>query len=269
MDDIYQVYVNRVARMTLPEAYKSQVQHIQPSPKFQQQPDGTFQPTSFPGYSVITPPWADESENQEFYQQLQAFQQQVAQKLSPELFVALPPDSFHMTIADLIWDSAYRHADENPHFQEQLRDRVSQIFQQCQPQKAIAPIYWQVMGLVVMPRALAVSLTPKTEEGYEQIIKLRRAIYQNSALMALGIEQQYHLTAHITIGYFGSVTGDLDRDDLGQQLDHLNQQWLTSDIPQPLLIQRAELRKFDNMMHYYREPDWPVLDFSYSTNTLN
>ncbi len=255
--------------MTLPEAYKSQVQHIQSSPKFQQQPDGTFQPAPFPGYSVITPPWADESDNQAFYQQLQAFQQQIAQKLSPELFVQLPPESFHMTIADLIWDSAYRHADENPNFQWQLRDRIGQIFQQCQPQKSIEPIYWQVMGLVVMPRALAVCLTPKTEDGYEQIVKLRRAIYQNSALIGLGIEQQYHLTAHITLGYFGNVPNEIDRDALGHQIDDLNQQWLMHDAPQTLLIQRAELRKFDNMMHYYREPDWPVLDFSYSTTTLN
>lgn len=262
MDDIYQVYVNRVARMTLPEVYKSQVQHIQPSPKFQQQPDGAFQATSFPGYSVITPPWADESNNEEFYQQLKGFQHQLIQKLSPELFVALPPDSFHMTIADLIWDSAYRHANENPEFQEQLRDRIRQIFRHCQPQNSVEPIYWHVMGLVIMPRAVAVCLTPKTEEAYEHIVKLRRAIYQDSGLIALGIEQQYHLTAHITLGYFGNVSNEVDREALGQQLDELNQHWLTLDLPRDLLIQRVELRKFDDMMVYYREPDWPVLDFS-------
>lgn len=255
--------------MTLPEAYKSQVQHIQPSPKFQQHSDGTFQATPFPGYSIITPPWVDETENDDFYQQLQVFQQQIVEKLSPTLFVALPADSFHMTIADLIWDSAYRHADENPQFQSHLRDRIGQIFQQAQPQKPIEPIQWQVMGLVIMPRALAVSLTPKTEEAYEHIVKLRRIIYQNSELIGLGIEQQYHLTAHITLGYFGNVSGDIDRDELSHQLDDLNQHWLTLDLPRDLLIQRVELRKFDNMMHYYRESDWPVLDFSYATAPMN
>ncbi|HAX90305.1 MAG TPA: DUF1868 domain-containing protein, partial [Cyanobacteria bacterium UBA11370] len=26
-------------------------------------------------------------------------------------------------------------------------------------------------------------------------------------------------------------------------------------------VRRGELRKFDNMMRYYREPNWPVLEF--------
>ncbi|MEO1378556.1 MAG: DUF1868 domain-containing protein, partial [Cyanobacteria bacterium J06635_10] len=34
MDDNYQTYMNRVARMTLPEAYASQVQYLKESPKF-------------------------------------------------------------------------------------------------------------------------------------------------------------------------------------------------------------------------------------------
>ncbi len=76
--------------------------------------------------------------------------------------------------------------------------------------------------------------------------------------MALGIEQQYNLTAHITLGYFGDVT-DIDRDRLSQTFWELNQQWL-EDSPE-YLVQRAELRKFDDMTRYDREPDWPVLNF--------
>ncbi|NET13110.1 MAG: DUF1868 domain-containing protein, partial [Okeania sp. SIO1H6] len=27
-----------------------------------------------------------------------------------------------------------------------------------------------------------------------------------------------------------------------------------------MLLHRGELRKFDNMVRYYRQPDWPVVD---------
>jgi len=39
----------------------------------------------------------------------------------------------------------------------------------------------------------------------------------------------------------------------------LNEQWLL-DLPE-ILIHRVELRKFNDMTRYYREPDWPILDF--------
>jgi hypothetical protein len=262
LDDTYEIYVNRVARMTLPEAYKSQVQHVQASPKFHRQSGGAFEPVPFPGYSVITPPWADEADNQAFYERLQSFQEQAVKQLPTDFLIPLPPSSFHMTLADLIWDSAYRHADENPNFQEQLRDRIAETFQISQPQvQQGEPIYWQVLGVLVMPRALGVSLAPKDKKSYERILNLRRTIYQNSSLMALGIEQQYHLTAHITLGYFGEVPGEGDRTLLSQTFVELNQNLLMDSELSPFVVRRAELRKFDDMTRYYRDEHWPVLEF--------
>lgn len=262
LDDTYEIYVNRVARMTLPEAYKSQVQYVQASPKFHRQSGGVFQPVPFPGYSVITPPWADEADNQAFYEKLHSFQEQAVKQLPSNFLIPLPPDSFHMTLADLIWDSAYRHADETPEFQEKLRDRIAQTFQHSQSQvQQGEPICWQVLGVILMPRALGISLAPKDEKSYARILTLRRAIYQNSSLMALGIEQQYHLTAHITLGYFGDVSGDSDRALLSQTFVELNQNLLVDSALPPFVARRAELRKFDDMTRYYRDDHWPVLEF--------
>lgn len=261
MDDIYQAYVNRVARQTLPEAYRSQVQNLQASPKFERRPDGTFSAVSFPGYSVITPPAAEDGANREFYQQLTALQGQLAHELPTNFLIPLPADSFHLTLADLIWDGAYRHANENPHFQELLRDRIGQSFHHCESLVKGVPLYCQVMGILLMPRALAVCLTPKDEESYDRITRLRRSIYQNSGLISLGIEQQYHLTAHITLGYFGDTLEPDERDRLESTLMHLNQQLLLEHPMLPLLVHRAELRKFDDMTRYYREENWPALEF--------
>jgi hypothetical protein len=261
LDDTYQVYVNRVARMTLPESYRSQVQHIQASPKFQQYPDGDAKPVPFPGYSVITPPWVDDAKNQTFYSWLQTYQQQLLQQVEPGVIVPVPADSFHLTLADLIWDSAYHHARENPAFETKLREQITQSFQQCQPLQDDKQVSWQALGLIVMTRAIGVCLVPSDETSYQQVLQMRRSIYQNSNLMGLGIEQQYHFTAHITLGYFGTGSASSDRDRLGQTLNHLNQQELEAGSAQKLWVHRAELRKFDDMTRYYRETDWPVLEF--------
>ncbi|NJN86240.1 MAG: DUF1868 domain-containing protein [Leptolyngbyaceae cyanobacterium SL_7_1] len=260
MDESYQVYINRVARMTLPEAYRSQVQHIQASPKFQRH-NGGYRAAAFPGYSVITPPSVEDGDNATCYQQLHELYQVLSDRLSIDQWVPLPPDSFHMTLADLIWDSAYRHADEQPDFQDKLQICLKASFEQCRPQVEKGyPAHWQVLGLIVMPRALGVCLAPKDEESYNRILHLRRAIYQNPTLIGLGIDQQYHFTAHITLGYFGEAMAETERNSLSTALTEINDQWLAVDS-KGFAIHHAELRKFDDMTRYYREPTWAVLDF--------
>ncbi len=251
--------------MTLPETYSSQVQHIQESPKFQPHPSSpSRQAVPFPGYTVITPPAEEESHNLAFYKNLAMCQQQLLQlPVEFELIVPVPPASFHLTLADLIWDSAYYYAKENSEFEVQLHHTIAQIFQQCrQSMPQTTPIQWQMLGLVVMPRAVGVCLVPKDQGSYKQILEFRRTIYQSPDLTALGIEQHYHFTAHITLGYFGHLPPDLDRDRLSATLSELNQQWLSNSAA--LEVHRAELRKFNDMTCYYREPDWPVFDFQNS-----
>ncbi|MBW4468173.1 MAG: DUF1868 domain-containing protein [Pegethrix bostrychoides GSE-TBD4-15B] len=259
MDDTYQVYINRVARMTLPEAYQTQVQYIQPSPKYAPDAAGVIQPAAFPGYTVITPPWRDDPENAGFYEHLASYQQQVLEKLPPGLLIPLPAKSFHFTLADLIWASAYRHAIQNPEFEPSLHQRVAESFQKV-PAQSDQPIQWQVIGLFLRTRALGVCLVPKDEASYNRVIELRRTLYQNSDLIGLGIEQQYDFTAHITLGYFGEPAADIHRETLAETLIKLNEWWLETG-EQLIQVQRAELRKFADMTRYHREPDWPSFQF--------
>jgi hypothetical protein len=246
--------------MTLKDAYQSGLQHIQPSPKFQGSQGGAKTPMPFPGYTVITPPMSEDIENQDFYKNIEDSQQQLLQMLEPGLMVPVPADSFHVTLADLIWDGSYRDASaENPDYDQQLRSAIAQSFQQCQALAGGPPIRWQALGVMLRTRAVGICLAPKNEKSYEQIVQLRRSIYQNQQLMGLGIEQQYHFTGHITLGYFAEIPSDLDRDRLSQALADFNDKWL--DSPQEILIQQAEIRKFDDMTRYYREPDWPTFKF--------
>ncbi|KJH73548.1 DUF1868 domain-containing protein [Aliterella atlantica] len=259
MDDNYQTYLNRVAKSALPETYKSQLQHIQASPKFQPLPDGRRKAVAFPGYTVMTPPAEEDAQNTALYQSLEKCQQQLLQ-FTDNLIVPVPPSSFHLTLADLIWENAYQYAQENTEkFELQLHSAIAKIFEQFPQITDNNPIRWQILGLLIMPRAIGVALVPQNEIAYNRILQLRRAIYQSPELTALGMEQHYHFTAHITLGYFGEVTPELDRDRLSTTIAELNYQCL-ENTPE-LSIYRAELRKFDDMTRYYREQNWTVLEF--------
>lgn len=257
MDDTYQTYLNRVARLTLPAAHRSQLQNIQESPKFKA---GNAQP--FPGYSVNDSPWPERADNLALAEKLVSLQAELVQRLGDNFIVPVQPESFHLTLADLIWADRYKDAvQENPEFEIQLRDRIAQCFQKSRSLVCTGkPIQLQLLGLILRPRAIALCLVPQNEEGYERILHLRRSIYQNSGIIALGIEQQYHFTAHITLGYFGPIPSDLNRDRCCDLLATLNDQWVEAEFP-VLTVERAQLCKFDDMTRFYRQPDWPQLDF--------
>jgi hypothetical protein len=263
LDDTYQIYVNRVVRATLPETYQSQVQYIQSSPKFMHQADGTITPTPFPGYAVITPPWAEDDRNGAVYEHLQQYQQQILERLEPNLLIPVPAQSFHFTLADLIWANAFRHAcEDDPDFEHKLHDRVAESFEKSQPLVQYGQaVRWQIIGLFLRTRALGVCVVPRDEASYNRVVTLRRTLYQNSDLIALGVEQQYNFTAHITLGYFSEVSATADRDRLSETLIDLNNHWLESEQAHDIWVHHAELRKFDDMTHYYREPSWAILEF--------
>lgn len=258
MDENYQIYLNRILRHTLPETYSAQVQHIQSSPKFHRV-DSIWQPTDFPGYTIITPPGQSDSKNAQLYQVIETFQTKISQTLGQDCFIPIPADSFHLTLADVIWADAYEHARQAENFDHQLQTQVAQSFQQCHPFVVGQPIRFQVVGIMVMTRAISMALAATDEVGYYNILNLRRSLYQNPGLIQIGIEQQYYFTPHITLGYFGDLS-EVDRTDLSRQLDALNQHWLNND-QQEFWVQQAELRKFSDMTRYTREENWPQLKF--------
>ncbi|MDY6783879.1 MAG: DUF1868 domain-containing protein [Cyanobacteriota bacterium] len=257
MDDSYPVYLNRVARLTRRATLHSQLANIQSSPKFE---DGRA--VAFPGYSAIAPLWEGSSEILALRDRLTQLQQSLVEQMDGGLMVPVAPESFHLTLTDLLWDEAYREAiEKNPAFEEQLRDRVAQCFEQSAPQlSSNTPIQIQSLGLLLRPRAIMVGVVPQSEQGYSRILQLRRAIYQNAGLIGLGIEQQYDFTGHITLGYFDKISSDLDRDRLVSILDSINDNWLETEMPSTS-IEGVWLYKFDDMNHFYREPDWPGLRF--------
>ncbi|MEL6495017.1 MAG: DUF1868 domain-containing protein [Cyanobacteria bacterium J06623_7] len=256
MDESYQEYINRVARLTLPSACALQLQGIQQSPKFV-----AGRPVPFPGYSIITPPAAEDEINDKFYQQVETLQRQLADSLGENFFIPLPKSSFHFTLADLIWDESYRQAvRDNPDFERQLQQQVAVSISEYEADSENSPIAWQLWGVITRPRAIMACLVPQDQRSYESVIKLRRALYQNSGIVGLGIEQQYDLTAHITLGYFDHIPDSINLDRVCIVLSQINDRLVESQLAK-FTIRQAQLRKFEDMIQYNRESDWAVVNF--------
>ncbi len=261
MDEQYQAYINRVVGMTRTDHYQNQWGLIQSSPKFRPDSTGTWEANPFPGYTVVTPPGPEDRANPRFYGALADLQQQLADLLPSPFGLSLPPSSFHLTLADLIWDSAFQQAvHHDSSYEAKLHGYIQETFNQQAPTVSQGePILLQVLGLMVMTRAIGVCLAPHTEADYDRLVGVRRSVYQNPGLFALGIQQQYHFTAHITLGYFGQLPETVDAMALSGAMEDLNQGFL--DACPEFTVDRIELRKFENMTLYRREPTWPTLSF--------
>lgn len=260
MDGNYQTYINRVVQMTLPANYKQQLKNIQSSPKFI-----NGEPVEFPGYSVITPPSKEDNYNAKFYQELEVIANRLNQELSPGFYVGLPKESFHLTLADLIWDTAYVNAvKKNADFDRLLINEMSKIFQEYKKSiveiSCIDKLELEVIGLSVFPRAIAICLAP-TESSYEPIIKLRQLIYQNEEIIKLGIEQQYDFSAHVTLGYFDKIDDNIDIEKIESIIKNVNDLLLENTAP-IFDLQQFELRKFTDMINYIREAEWATFKLS-------
>ncbi len=250
MDGNYQEYINRVVQMTMPANYKQQLANIQPSPKFN---NGVA--VEFPGYSIITPPWKDDEFNDEFYQHLKEVQKQLKDSLPEGLFLIVPPESFHITLADLIWDKDYIAATkENEKFDELLIAEIGKIFEESQKLPPPESLELELLGISIFPRAIAVCLAP-TEASYNYIIEIRKMIYQNEQIIKLGIEQQYEFAAHITLGYFGKSSKEFNVEEVEQKIVKINDELAEKKLP-PFRLKQWELRKFTDMTNYIREEDW-------------
>ena len=71
-----------------------------------------------------------------------------------------------------------------------LQSGIAGSFQQSSHLRSRTPIPFRLAGLMVMTRALAVSLVATDETGYRHVLEMRRSIYQNPDLISIGIEQQ-------------------------------------------------------------------------------
>jgi 2'-5' RNA ligase len=142
---------------------------------------------------------------------------------------------------------------------ERVQRNSSSVFERAQYLVRIQPRLL-VSGLCLFSSVIVAAVSSEDEFGYYQLLRLRDLIYDDSRLQALGVERpQYSFTGHITMGYVEARPGRDAAALLSRVISRINQREFLKALS--FKVTRAELRKFENMSHYDRHADWPILRF--------
>ena len=179
-------------------------------------------PAPFPGFTLMTPPGVQDPLQNELYRRLSALQRSLVRDLGEKRLSLLPPESFHLTVADLFAaEGAQRagrklvasstaeesHSSEELFLGEALLGRcLLSWFQRKTPELLSAlPWRWEVAGLALFEHALVLLFVPSGKEDYRLLTELRETIYRSPELASLGLRAPRPLMAHITLAYYQSL----------------------------------------------------------------
>lgn len=224
--------------------------------RFQRSDSGEWKPVNYPGYTIITPTFEDDIDNIRTYTRLGDVQQILLQRLDLFKYAPAPITSFHLTIADLIAGRSY----ENHVFgtKEQILQQV--LFSRIIPPTPLNPILMKVRGVSLFTMGAIVALVAAIDKsGYDRLISFRDSIYDNGLLRDFGVERKFKFTGHITLAYIEGMLSERDQNWLAETLIDINKRFFTNSLQ--FNIKRAEVRKFDNMLRYYRQEAWKVFNF--------
>jgi len=257
MEDGFDAYNQRIESMLHDEAISDRACKAKgPAGRFKMDDAENWEPMEHPGYTVITPSFEDESHNVKTYARLGDIQHVLLKQLTLSKLAPAPVTAFHITVADLVAGEVYKNRVKGASEQELLQ-ALSSIFSQL---ILAGPMCMKVLGVSLFTSGFIIAVVGAvTEEGYERLVLLRNAIYRDERLRALGVERKFKFTGHITLAYVEEALSRQDQGRLAGALMAINQRFF--DNPLPLYLARAEVRKFDNMLGFYRQGGWPVLEF--------
>lgn len=255
-DDDFADYRTKVAKQIADKALGDTALGLTPAGKFE---NGC--PKLYPGYTIITSPYDDESdgENRRTYQALARVQESLVKHFNSHTFAPVPVSSFHLTIADLIAGSTFAKKEAIEGWESDLRETLRPVFEraQCFVRK---PPRLLVCGLGLFSSVIVAAITSEDEFGYYQLLRLRESIYNDRRLQAFGIKRpKYSFMGHITMGYVEARPDPESAASLSRMISRINEREFLKALP--FKVTKVELRRFDDMSHFYRHADWPVLRF--------
>ena len=222
---------------------------------------GEWLPLPHAGYTLITPTFADDTENFNTYTKLDDIRQLIARALDPDQYVPAPLAAFHQTVARLVSGPECEHQNpemERARFEEHFIKQMREVFAFL-PQ--FGPIQMEIKGISVLPGGFIAALLTTVDEGeYQRLMSFRAQVYQNQELRKFGVEPQRPFVGHVTLGYLQVPLKPVTQKDLYEMMLMINR--LTFVTPVSFKISRVDLRKFNNYLWFFRESDWPVYRFS-------
>lgn len=235
-------YRKRLHEWTSEEGWQSSFNSLTVSDKFV---DGVAQPLS--GWTLLTPPASENPPQNAFYQHLVKLREKALSAFDVVLN-EVPGDCLHVTGADLISGQRYlRKRRSMSHFDEALRDSVGEVI--AEQSIVHGPLLWKIEGLAFFQHALVCLLAPFTENDYQPVVRLRRALYTHEGLLTLGVRRPLPFLAHVTLAYYQRLPAIHER--LGWLAVHAELQELARQFKGNFAIDRFDLRSFNDMTAYH------------------
>ncbi len=120
-------------------------------------------------------------------------------------FAPVPPETFHLTVADLIWGDKYAALIQSQGCEmqnTQIFQRVNAIFQGLEIRSLTQ--HATIVGVGGFPGAV-VAFVNFEEAVYNRIMTLRDKIYTDLILAQYGVFRERPFLGHITLGYIEGV----------------------------------------------------------------
>ncbi len=251
-------YVRRMDELISDSEIELRVKKLKPGGRWDL---NTRNPLPHPGYTIITPPFFEEDieRNRQTYGTLVNVQNELLKCIGTSSYVPAPPNSFHMTVADLVSTERYEAKVVKSQKEGTLRNEVRRVFSNLSHLQADRAPEMLVKGLTLFPIVVVAIVSTKDGEGYRKLANFRDAIYADPKLKQMGVDRKFSFTGHVTLAYIEHQPSEDELDCLAKTLKTLNRDRFGHGLP--LTGARAELRKFNDMSCFYREYDWPVFRF--------
>jgi len=191
------------------------------------------EPIPCPGCTVLAKPFPIEGGISAL---LQGWQNTLASRSTA--FVPVPPDSFHMTVADLVAGAEYVELRRDGR-DAALHQRVQSILATHRFEDRLQGI---ICGVGAFPISAVAFVDFENSTAYRELLRLRNAIYGDTELSRSGVERRCPFIGHITLGYFESDTPS----GIDAALDEIRNAF----SPARFSIDEVGLFVFSDMSHY-------------------
>lgn len=253
MDMTYPEYLQFVDTHLTPGVLKAALERLEPKKLFENDALEEWRPLRHAGYTLITPLFGEERENIMTYVKLGDVQQLILRKLNPAYCMAAPISAFHQTVAGLVSGS---------HYEQQIAPRldgffIKQIDMELTRLPQLELIQMEIRGIAVLPGGFIVALLSTIDKWeYQRLISFRSQVYRSEALRNLGVAPEWPFIGQITLAYLQASLKPEEQNQLSEAVLKINHDHFIT--PLPFALSRAALYKFENDLHFFRAPHWPV-----------
>jgi len=238
------------------EALAARARNLRPAGRFRHE-RGQWQPQPYPGFALLSLLSAT-GRNEGVAQALRAAQRKLVGALPPDtdLLCALPPDSFHQTVANLasaerLQDLARRGADEAT-----LPGLVAEALEShAPPAMDEEPPVMRLIGLAFFRSAIGALGVFDSAGSYRRILAFRNAVYQSAPMALLDLVRSRPFVGHVTLAYIERKPSGWEACRLLATVEAINEAFAKTE---PLVaMPEARLCQYQDLSRFWTRPEWP------------